>query len=532
MRKHFSILALVMILCLAFLLPVEAIKIAPYSQPLHDIMHWDAKSAKLIIMNPEGETQTVAWPATVDLWNYNGNSWTFDLPTGDVFAFSKRVNVVTSTTEGAGSTVRSESITHTVGAAGAIHEALYVTLNTEFATGAWANAIVGVLNYGAAGSSSGGLGAAICAEVNMAPIASPGGSYYNVHSYFNAPASTELIDSTAFNYAFERYETADPDHEFDLYGLLWHIVGLDDNSTKVWYDNTLKIQIDTTKWWIPLSEAEGSYTTSYPIVSNMTTGAAIDLTAPATGIDIGIADHGIHFTGAVTPGDVTFSFIQVGDYTTALAVAPAGANMFGIVHNVSLTDIDVAFWYQAYYTKITTAGTTTATSIAGHALRINAATSLEAVYGIQCHTNITAGADYTQELISISTMVDMGDGDTTTDRVLAFQAMITGSGTAGTVTGLLQVASFVNAGTVIDTDAIIFVSNQTAATSDVAVEFDLDGTVSNVWEFNGDVCNAFTTADAGTEMGGFDEYVLIPVTVEGVTPQLYIMAAETWASVD
>lgn len=238
------------------------------------------------------------------------------------------------------------------------------------------------------------------------------------------------------------------------------------------------------------------------------------------------------FTECPVAGDVTNSFINIGDYTTAIAVAPTTANMFGVMHNVTLTDIDVAYWYQAYYTKITTAGTTDATSIAGHAYRINIASDLEAAYGIQCHTNITAGADITQEVISVSSMVDLGTGATTSDRVVALQAMVTGSGTAGTVTGLLHVASFVNAGTVIDTDAIVFVSNQSAATSDVAIEFDLDGTCTNVFEFNGTAPDAYTTGDTAAEFGAFDEYVLIPVTVEGVTPQLYLIAAETWQSVD
>jgi hypothetical protein len=267
---------------------------------------------------------------------------------------------------------------------------------------------------------------------------------------------------------------------------------------------------------------------------NFTTGIAVTGTYSDEAISIGgTYDHGIRFTEDMVAGDVTNSFINIGDYTTAIAVAPAGANMFGEMHNVTLTDVDVAYWYQAKYTKITTSGTTTATSIAGHALRINVATNLEAVYGIQCHTLITAGADVTQEVVSVSAYVDMGTGDTTTDRVVALQAMISGSGTAGTVTGLMHVAYIANRGTVIDTDAIIFINNGTASTSDVAVEFDLDGTVTNVWEFNGTVCDAFTTADIGssTEYGARDEYVLIPVAVEGVTPQLYIIAAETWVEI-
>jgi len=523
----------VMALLLAFAIPGMAIKIAPYSQPLHDIMHWDVRSERLIIQNPENETQTVSWPSTVDLWNYNGNTWTYDLPTGDKFAFSKRVDINIATTGGAGDTIRGISITDTVGAALGIHEGIISHVTSAYMTGSWANAVVGVITYSATGSAGGGMAAPICSEMNMQPAASSGGSYYSVHSYFNTPTSATLIDSTAFNYAFEKYEAAGGAViQFDLYGLLWHIVGLTDATTKIWYDNTLKIQIDTTKWWIPLSEAEGSYTTSYPIVSNDATGAAIDITAPEIGIDIGVADHGIFFTGAVVPGDVTNSFINVGDYTNPLAVAPAGANMFGIMHHVSLTDIDVAYWYQAYYTKITPAGTCTSLSIAGHALRMNVAVDLEVVYGIQCHVNVSAGADVTQEIVSVSAYVDMATGDTTTDRVVALQAMISGSGVAGTVTGLMHVAYIANRGTVIDTDAIIFINNGTASASDVAVEFDLDGTVTNVYEFNGTVCDAFTTADAGTEFGAFDEYVLIPVTVEGVTPQLYIIAAETWQSVD
>jgi len=265
MKKYFK-LFLVLILLLAFILPASAIKIAPYSQPLHDIMHWDVTSAKLIIQNPENETQTVSWPSTVDLWNYNGNVWTYDLPTGDKFAFSKRVDVNISTTEGAGSTVRGISLTDTVGAAGAIHEGVYSLITSAFATGTWTNAVTGVITYSATGSASGGLAAALCGEINMQAAASSGGSYYNVHSYFSVPTAAELIDSTAFNYAFERYESADnASHDFDLYGLLWHIVGLSDATTKILYNNTLKIQIDTTKWYIPLSSAEGQYRSDYPV---------------------------------------------------------------------------------------------------------------------------------------------------------------------------------------------------------------------------------------------------------------------------
>lgn len=91
MKKLIGILALVTILCLTMALPGLAVKIAPYSQPLHDIVTWNARSEELIVQNPEGENLTVSWPATVDLINYDGNTWTWDLPDGDSFAFEKDV---------------------------------------------------------------------------------------------------------------------------------------------------------------------------------------------------------------------------------------------------------------------------------------------------------------------------------------------------------------------------------------------------------------------------------------------------------
>lgn len=199
----------------------------------------------------------------------------------------------------------------------------------------------------------------------------------------------------------------------------------------------------------------------------------------------GTYDHGIFFTEDMVATDVTNSFINIGDYTTGIAVVPSGANMFGVMHNVTMA-VNVAYWYQAYYTKITTSGTTTNTSIAGHAYRMQVASSLAAVYGIQCHTNISAGADVTQEVVSISAYVSLGTGDTTSDRVVALQAMIAGSGTAGTVTGDAIVGYFVNAGTVVTTDDIIKVYNQSAATVVDGIEIENDGTMTVALKINND----------------------------------------------
>lgn len=258
---------------------------------------------------------------------------------------------------------------------------------------------------------------------------------------------------------------------------------------------------------------------------------AIDISGSDTGIYMADGfDHGIYFAADPQAGDVTNSFINIGDYSNAIAVAPTSANMFGVMHNVTMST-NVAYWYQAYYTKITTSGTTTNTSIAGHAYRMVVGSSLGAVYGVQCHTNITATNTCGTEIISGSFYVNLGTGSTTTtDRVCALQAMIEGSG--GVVTGESIVAYIVNAGTASDTDSILEVKNQSACTATSGITLDLDGTCTYAFNFDGTVADGWSSGDVSAELGAFDEYALIPVKVEGITPTLYIMAAETWQSVD
>ena len=279
--KRLGMIAFILALVLCFVMPASAIKILPYNMPLHDIMSWDKFDETFHVGNPDNEAMSAAWPEDVDYWNYDGDQWKYNLPDGDEFAYYKTVNVNIASTDGEGSTVRGILVTDTVGGALAIHEGIVSHITSAFMTGSWCNAVVGVITYSATGSAGGGMAAPICSEMNMQPAASSGGSYYNVHSYFSVPDAAELIDSTGFNYAFELYELADnASLDFNLYGLFWHIVGLTNATPKIWVDNTLKIQIDTTKWWLPLSEAEGSYTSQYPVV--LTNATAIDVDSTVT----------------------------------------------------------------------------------------------------------------------------------------------------------------------------------------------------------------------------------------------------------
>lgn len=269
MRKHFGILALVMILSLAFLLPVEAIKIAPYSQPLHDIMHWDAKSATLVIMNPENERLTVAWPATVDLWNYDGKEWMFDLPDGDNFGFNKVVHVDLTY---AGSAVAGSfpsmilSTTLTGDSTGSAYtEVLNVTLYSQYQTGNWANAIMARIIYDPGGDARGGMAAVIASEMYLKDGATTGGSYYNFESTMVAPTSWAGALPTSQVVAFEHYVTAGAGKaDLDDNAVLFHLEGVTEAVNDLFYladltvtkaDGLLKINIAGTVYYMFITTA-------------------------------------------------------------------------------------------------------------------------------------------------------------------------------------------------------------------------------------------------------------------------------------
>ena len=275
---------------------------------------------------------------------------------------------------------------------------------------------------------------------------------------------------------------------------------------------------------------EGTYTTGINFGGTFTDGIIFGGTVNDEVIQIGgTYDHGIRFTEDMVAGDVTNSFINIGDYTTAIAVVPAGANMFGVVHNVTMT-ANVAYWYQAAYTKITTSGTTTDTSIAGHALRMEVGSDLGAVYGIQSHVTISGARTCTGEVTAGSFYLNVGAGaSSASSRINALQALVTG---AGTITGSYYVADF-GAFTNAALDSIVNIQNDSGSSGTSAIKIDLDGATTYAIDFQGTVPDGWTSGDltGSDEYGAFDEYALIPVRIAGVTATLYLMAAQTWKAV-
>ena len=128
------------------------------------------------------------------------------------------------------------------------------------------------------------------------------------------------------------------------------------------------------------------------------------------------------------------------------------------------------------------------------------------------------------EVICMSAYVDLGAGITATaDRVCALQAMISGSGAAATVTGDCFVAYIVNGGTVITTDSILCVKNQSASTATNLIEVDNTGTATNLLKLTDTLAGIVSTG--GATMGANPKK--IKVLVDGVTK--YLVVADNWS---
>jgi len=273
----------------------------------------------------------------------------------------------------------------------------------------------------------------------------------------------------------------------------------------------------------------GAYTTGISLTGSYTDGIVINGTVADEAIQIsGTYDHGIRFTEDPVVGDVTNSFINIGDYTNGIAVEPDGANMFGVVHNVTFA-VNVAYWYQAYYTKITTSGTTTSSSIAGHAYRMVVASNLAACYGVQSHVTVSGARTFTSEVTPGSFYLDVGTGSISASgqRVNALQAVVTGG---ATVTATPFAVGHFFAATNASLDTLVAVQQSSTVTTTSAVLIDIDGTCTYAFDFQGTVSDGWTTGTAGTSVTPSAEYVLIPVDVAGTTNPLFLLAAQTWTA--
>ena len=295
----------------------------------------------------------------------------------------------------------------------------------------------------------------------------------------------------------------------------------DTASYNVWFDD----DGDTNKgtWYF------GDDTYGVDTVFNGQTTAS-SMSWDASAIELDFVKGSIEMTGLLATQGLGSPYIGIGTSSASIDVSTFGDNVLGIGtwHKLST---NAANSLLGGYFKVETDGSNEVADaqLVAVAPRVTVDMNLDSAYGIQSNMTIS-GTKTSSELISVSAYVDLGTGARTADRVCALQAMISGSGTAGTVVGDCFVAYIANRGTVITTDAILNVHNQSAATAADAIRMDLNGTVTYAFNFAGTVADAWTTATGGTSVTPSGEYVLIPVDVVGTTNPLYVLAAQTYTA--
>jgi len=238
--------------------------------------------------------------------------------------------------------------------------------------------------------------------------------------------------------------------------------------------------------------------------------------------------HGIQMSGMVlAQGSNQKSFISIGGYNTnPIQITLNGAHCFAKMTYLE-NQANASYSLIGDYCKVVTGGNAAADAqLVAYAARVTVDEALSSAYGLQSHMTIS-GTKVSSELMAVSALVTLGTGARTADRVCALQAMITGDGTAGTVVGDCFVAYLANRGTVITTDAILNIHNQSAAVAVDAIRMDLNGSVTYAFKFNGTVCDAWTSGSGA--LTGSNDYVLIPVRVVGVAQDLFIKAQKTWS---
>ncbi|GAG35330.1 unnamed protein product, partial [marine sediment metagenome] len=165
--------------------------------------------------------------------------------------------------------------------------------------GGWGNAVKAYLDMAGATGASGstGLLAGLCAEIKL-PAQAMTGTFAVLELDLVAPTSfvaNEGLGLNCVSFINANLSETFAYAEVDDHGYFLNVQGLDDDTTHMLYDNTLKCVIGTTKWYLPFSSAEGSYTTAYPIVSSYAT-RAIDITDGF--FRIGAQDEGVPLVDA------------------------------------------------------------------------------------------------------------------------------------------------------------------------------------------------------------------------------------------
>ncbi|MFH1183916.1 MAG: hypothetical protein V1755_02610, partial [Chloroflexota bacterium] len=247
-------------------------------------------------------------------------------------------------------------------------------------------------------------------------------------------------------------------------------------------------------------------------------------------IDVeGRATHGLRLSNITLQQGSANHYLEIGSYASAISLALTDSVFASITNLKSTNDTDSSKWVIADYSKITIDDENSQpnNNVAVYRPKLAIETNIENAWGIQLDVNCT-GTWAVNDLIGVGVFLDLGSGTITTTpgKVAGLQVDVYGEGTA-VVTGNCYAGLFRGRGNITGVlDAILQVENQNGAVTSI-IGMDVDGACTYAFNFGGAACDAWTSGD-GAISGSTDEYVKIPVKVEGITPTLYILAAEAW----
>lgn len=253
-------------------------------------------------------------------------------------------------------------VSATMTAAGGVGRAAEFVLNiTNVKLGGWCNALKGKLHCQTTGSIT-GLASGICAEIQLPGGSITTGTYAGLEVQVVCP---QYWSGANAQYNF-MYLAASGTNltTFDTLGNLMQIVGLSSGSGSLLYNKTLRILLDTTANYIPLSTEEGTYTTAYPISVSVSGGTALTIGTSTTGIDFTgtYTSHVLDFSDATqAAGDI--SLIRAGTYESPMTVS--GEAQYGMLRFYLTTADDGTSYDRGIFVCLKTEGTKNIFPIAG-----------------------------------------------------------------------------------------------------------------------------------------------------------------------
>jgi hypothetical protein len=288
-------------------------------------MQWDASADKLLFVGTAqidigasadgvdtifyGDTagSYVQWDASDNALEFVGLSKVDIGSSGTPLVLSASAPYVEvhTTTAATSGTLRSFHLnqTHTAEASAGAVEALRAEITADVKTGAWANAIVGSINYSTSGAAH-GMAAAICAEMIPPNNSLERGALYALDLEVGCGASSSW--GSAGPVAFMKMENWGTATHFSANAFLFHLAGETGAAGALLgaNNNTLKVRIGTTTEYLFLSEYEDTI--------------SIGLTGAKKTLVTGVPEIAVWSTSALTSG--TQDIVKI-DYTHTAAAS-------------------------------------------------------------------------------------------------------------------------------------------------------------------------------------------------------------------